>query len=164
MKLPPVLKFTLVGLVAVAAVAGMFFLANRGQQVRLDGQILKVRTISTDEASSIAVVDFRINNPAKVDFMVRSAQVILTSANGDVTTVDPVAELDLDRVLNYYPAAGPRFNPTLKARERIRGAAVVDRTIAGSFPLPESALAARKSISLKIEDADGVIVDIAEKR
>lgn len=164
MNLSPVLKYTLVGLVAVAAIAGLLFVANRGQQVRLDGQILKVRTIATPEDSSIAVIDFRVANPAKVHFMVRSAQIILAGASGETVTVDPIAEMDLDRVLSYYQMTGPRFNPTLKPKERIIGSSTVDRTIAGSFSLPESTLARRKSLTVRIEDTDGAVVDIAEKR
>lgn len=163
-QVPPVLKYSGMGLAIVAAVVAIAFFANRGSQVRLNGEVLKVRTIKTDDNASIAVVEFRFNNPAKVDFLVKEAKLIVTTADGAEHDVDPVAEADLDRVLDYYKLSGPRYNPTLKRRERFAGSTTADRTIAGSFEIPESALQSRRALTIRIQDADGVVVTIPEKR
>jgi len=162
-SLPPLAKGLAFGLVAVAVIAGLALLFNRGSQVRLEGAIMKVRTISTDDNASIAVVDFRIKNPARVLFLVKEVTIAVVTADGKTVEGISVAQTDLDRVLEYYKLTGPRFNPVLRAREKLTGGIEVDRTSAASFDIPEKALLARRNLLLRIQDADGVIVEIPEK-
>ncbi len=162
-SLPPLVKGVALGLLAVAALVGLAFLLNRGSQTRLDGAILKTRTIATDEKASIAVVDFRIKNPARALFLVKEVTLTAICADGKPVDGKPVPQSDLDRVLEYNPLAGPRFNPVLRTREKLTGGTEVDRTAAGSFPLSDQELQARRNLILKIQDADGVTVEIPEK-
>jgi hypothetical protein len=95
---------------------------------------------------------------------VREVKILLIDSGGLQHEADPVAEVDLDRVLDYYKLTGPRYNPTLKMRERFAGGETQDRTVAASFPVSEGLLASRRALVIRIEDADGVKVEIAEKR
>lgn len=169
---PPVLKYSAAGLAIVAVVVAIVFLLNRGSQVRLDGQIVKVRTLKTGDAdpdlnvtaSSLAIIECRLRNPAGVSFLVKSVKVTVTDANGATVESDITAETDLKRVLDYYPQAGPLYNPTLKARDRIASGESVDRTVAASVRIPESALQSRQALTIEIQEADGAVVTLTEKR
>jgi hypothetical protein len=160
-SLPPLAKFLAIGVAGAAILAGFGLLLNRGSQVRLEGSVLKVRTIATDDNASIAVVDFRVSNPAKALFMVSELKLEVTTADGRRLEGMTVAQMDLDRVLEYNKLAGPRFNETLKERDRLRGGTTEDRTAAASFEISEKQLQARSRLVLKIRDADGVLVEIA---
>lgn len=63
--LPPMARNLMLGLMAVAILAGVALLVNRGSQVRLEGSILKVRVVPTDDNACLAVVDFRVKNPPR---------------------------------------------------------------------------------------------------
>jgi hypothetical protein len=73
-----------------------------------------------------------------------------------------VAQVDLDRVLDYHKVLGPRHTEMLKERDRLRPNTQQDRTAAGSFAISEKDLQSRKSLVLKLQDADGVTVEIPE--
>lgn len=159
-KLPPLAFGLMLGLAGAALVVGLGVYLNRGSQTRLEGTVLKVRTISTGDASSIAVVDFRLTNPARALFLVREVTVEATTAGGKKLEGMTASEPDLDRVLGYYPLTGPRFNPVLKARERLRAGQTVDRTIAASFDVSEKELLSRRRLAVRIVDADGAVAEI----
>ena len=55
---------------------------QRGAHIEVTGSVLKVRTLELDENSSLAVVDFRISNPADYNFVVRSVEVFLEDPAG----------------------------------------------------------------------------------
>jgi len=59
-----------IGIVCIAIGAWMVVYVNRGAYVDLPGKVLKVRTAPLDEASAVAVVDFRVSNPASYPFVV----------------------------------------------------------------------------------------------
>lgn len=160
--LPPLVRNLFLGLLAALAVAGLGVLLNRSSQVRLEGQILKVRTIATDDSDTIAVVDLRIANPAKALFQVDWVKLEARLAEGGVQEGTPVTQIDLDRLLAYNKLAGPRYTEVLKERSRIRGGERVDRTVAASFHLTEKQLQSRANLEVKIRDADGVVVVISE--
>lgn len=160
--LPPIVNYVLIGLVLAAIGVAVIMLMNHGQRVQVDGSILKVRTISVDDNASIAVVDFRMKNPSDVLFQVKQLNVIVTKADGTDEEAITMTEMDLDRVLDFYKATGPRFNPTFKVRDRLRPGEQLDRTAAGSFQVAEKVLLDRRNLVLKIQDADGIVTQIAE--
>ncbi len=155
---PPLVKYTLAGLVAAAVAVGLAMWGNRGSQVRLEVDEVKARTVGTDENASILILELRVKNPAQVPFVVREVRLTATHPNRGEAAGRPVAEPDLDRVLDYYRHLGPRYNPTLKVKEKIAGGAQIDRTLAASFDWPENALQARTGVLVEIEDVDGAIV------
>ena len=87
-----------------ALVAGGLWL-NRGAHVELKGTIQRVRTLATDEKSSVAIADFRFVNPADYPFVVRVVTVTFEDAKGAVAkdappkipeaTLQPAAFADL---------------------------------------------------------------------
>lgn len=159
-----VVRYTVVGLILVAALAGLIYWLNLGSQVRLDAEVIRVRTIATSESTSVLIAEVRISNPANVPFVVREASLQVTSRDGSVLAGDLVAQNDLDRLLSYYPAEGPRYNETLKVRSHIAGKARRDWTVAASFRVPAALLSGRRTLSVEIEDVDGVRVNVREKR
>lgn len=161
-QIPALLQWSAAGLAIVAVLAGIGYWLNLGSQARLEVQWLKVRTIATGAESSLAVFDIRVHNPSRVLFQVKEVEVALIENGGTRQEGLVAAQTDLDRVLGYYPLAGPRHNPVLLFRERIRGGETADRTVAASFSVPVQALESRRSFELRIQDADGAVVVSAE--
>lgn len=152
-----------VGLVViVAAIAGVFYM-QRGAHVELKGAILKVRTHAMDENSSVAVVDFRFVNPSDYPFIVRSVGVIMEGKDGKMHDGQPISEVDAKRLFQYFPLLGQKFNETLLMRDKIGPKQAQDRMIAARFELPVQQLEARKKITVRIEDVDGPVSELAEK-
>jgi len=163
-KIPVFARFLAVGLAVVALVVLIALWKNKGAHVRLDGSILKVRTIATDENNSIAVLDIRLSNPADVPFVVKELEFTVEDAKGNPVAGTTIAQMDLDHVLEYNKLIGPRYTPVLLARSKISGGLPVDRTVAASFPISEAALEARRNFRLKIIDVDGPVVELVERR
>jgi hypothetical protein len=154
------LKYVAIGLLAVALAAGIFYWSSLGSQVRLDGKIVKVRTLSTGDASSLMILEVRLNNPARTPFMIQDVQIEVAPLSGAPMIGMPTNQADLDRVLDYYKTAGPRFNTVLKTRDRIPGGAAGDWTVAAGFDLPESAIMNRRSLVVRFIDVDGPVAEI----
>ncbi len=163
-RIPAVLQWSAAGLVIAAAVAGIGYWLSLGSQARLEVKWLKVRTIATGPESSLAVFDLRIHNPSRVLFQVKEVEAALIDAGGARQDGLVAAQTDLDRVLGYYPLAGPRHTPVLMFRERVRGGETADRTVAASFAVPVQVLEARRGFELRIQDADGAVIVSPEER
>jgi hypothetical protein len=157
-------RYLLAGLLAVAAAVALGYWMNRGSQVRLETQILKVRLIGTDDNSAVAVLDIRFRNPAKVQFVVRDVFVTYVAPDGKTFEGRTIAEVDLDRVLDYHKLAGPRYNPTLRVRDKLAAGEQIDRTLAADFPLAEAVLAGRRHFVIRVLDVDGAVSEFAEAR
>ena len=153
-----------VGLVVVALGIGGVFWMQKGAHVELKGSILKVRTLSLEEKSTVAVVDFRFANPSDYPFVVRKVEVFLLNAKGERIQGDAVSELDAKRLFQYYPALGQKFNDTLVLRNKVPGRQSWDRMIAARFSLPEAELNTRRAIIIRVEDVDGPTSEIVEQR
>jgi hypothetical protein len=158
------LAFLAIGLVVVGAVIAFTLVGTRGAHLRLDGKILKVREIATDEKSSIVVVDFRVRNEAtKVQFVTREANIRIVTADGKEVAGDTIARSDMDRVFDYYKLLGPKFNQTFIMRDVIKGGESMDRMLAARFDLPAADVENRKNLILDLTDVDGAIFKILEK-
>jgi hypothetical protein len=152
-----------VGLAIIALAIGSIFFMQRGDRIELPGKILKVRTAPLDEQSSIAVIDFRIANPSNVLFAVRSVTVEMEDAQGKGFVGQSVSEMDATRLFEGVPVLGPKFNPTLKIRDRIGSHGSADRMIAARFPMPMTALDARKRFVVHIEEDEGKVFEYGER-
>jgi hypothetical protein len=156
------LIYWLAGIAVVAvAVAWVFFL-QRGAHMELQGAILKVRTLSTDENSSVALIDFRCTNAADYPWVVRSVEVSLTDAQGGLLEGNTVSDADATRLFEYFPLVGQKFNDSLVARTRIPPRHTIDRMIAAHFDVSEKALRARRNLRVHVEDVDGAVSEIVE--
>lgn len=156
------LKYAGIGLGIVAVIAGASLYLNRGAHVRLSGKVLKTRIVETDTNSAVVIFDVRLTNPAEVPFVVRDVAVRLTDESGEELEGDRVAQMDLDRLLEYYKFHGPRYTPMLLARERIKPGESMDRTVAGSFPRSGKQIEQRKAGRVRVADVDGTFTEIDE--
>jgi hypothetical protein len=143
-------------------VAAVLFM-QRGARVGITGSVLKVRTAPLDENSSIAVIDFRFANPANVNFVVRSATVVLEEKDGKQYEGRTISEMDAKRLFEGIPLLGQKFNDTLVMNTKIPAHSSEDRMIAARFEAPEARLESRKRLLVRVEDVDGPISEISEK-
>lgn len=156
------LGFVLVGLAIVGAAVAWVFYAQRGAHLVLQGSVSKVRTVATDENSSVAIVDFRFVNVADYRWVIRKVDVSVTDAQGYTVPGSTVSEVDAARLFEYFPLLGPKYNDSLIARARLEPHQTIDRMIAAKFDIPEAQLQARKSLRIRIEDVDGAVSEITE--
>lgn len=150
-------------LVVACAVAGVFYV-QRGAHIELKGAVLKVRTQAMDEASSVAVVDFRFVNPSNYPFIVQEVSVSIEDKDGKTIEGAAVSELDARRLFQYFPALGQKYNDSLLMKDKIPGRASMDRMIAARFEVPESALEGRKKLKIRITDVDGPEAELVEAK
>ena len=158
------IRYLAAGLAVAALVAGVLVFLNTQNTPKLDGRILKVRSVATDTRANVVILDVRISNPGRAQFMVRDVTVVIENAEGVLLEADAAAEADIDRLLSYHKFLGPRYNPTLKSRERINAGETHDYTIAGAFAVTEQELAQRKGLWVRVTDVDGAAVEIGRPR
>jgi len=156
------LLFALIGLAAVAGAVAWIFHIQRGAHMELSGSILKVRTLATDENSSVALIDFRVTNLADYPWMVRSVAVSVIDGEGYLVEGSTIADADAARLFDYYPLLGQKYNDSLVIRSRIQPRQTVDRMIGARFEIPESQVLARKNLTIRVEEVDGGVSEIVE--
>ncbi len=158
------LIFLAIGLVVVGVVVLFTLAGTKGAHLTLEGKILKVRSLPTDEKSSIVVVDFRVNNAAKTPFMAGDAVIKVTTAEGKEVEGETVARSDMNRVFDYYKLLGPKYNEVLISRDRINGGQSIDRMLAARFDVSAPDIENRKTITLTLNDVDGPSFTFAENK
>jgi len=152
-----------IGIVCIAiAVAGIMYM-QRGAHIDLPGKVLKVRTAPLDENSSVAVVDFRINNPSDYPFVVRTVTVTYEEATGAQADGQTISDVDAKRLFEAIPLLGQKFNDSLLTRDRVLPHTTLDRMIAARFEFPEARLESRKRLVVRIEEVDGKIVELPDR-
>src|SRR5215471_5082804 len=108
-----------IGLALVALAIGAIFYMQRGSVIDLPGKILKVRTAPLDEHSTIAVIDFRFNNPSDILLEVRQVTVEMEDTAGKSYLGEVSSETDAKRLFEALPVLGPKYLNTLTMRQRI---------------------------------------------
>jgi hypothetical protein len=157
------LSYVAIGLsLVVVAIAAIFYI-QRGAHIELKGAILKVRTLAADERSSVAVIDFRFVNPADYPFIVRRVEVFMEDQEGRVLEGATVADVDAERLFEYFPLLGQKYNDSLVIRTRVEPRESMDRMVAVRFEIPEAGLEARNRLLVRVEDVDGAISEIVEE-
>jgi hypothetical protein len=151
-----------IGIVIVIIVAVIVLKVNLGSHMVLDGSLKSVRTVGIEQASAM-VVDFRLTNPADYPFVVRTVSLI-AEIDGKPVEGTVVADVDAKQLIDYYPAAGPKYNDTLRMKDRINPGQTMDRMVAARFEVPEAKLQARTRLTLRIEEVDGQVTEILEKK
>lgn len=153
-----------IGVVVVTlGVVGILYV-TRGSHIELKGTIQKVRTLGFEGSGTIAVIDFRIENPADYEFIVRKVEVFLEDKQGKELEGAAVSEVDAKKMFEYYPTLGQKFNDSLLMKARVAPRQTLDRMIAARFDIPESEVQARRQLRIKITEIDGVVSEIREKR
>jgi hypothetical protein len=74
-----------------------------------------------------------------------------------------VSEMDAQHLFQALPLLGQKYNASLIVRNRIPPHATEDRMIAASFMVPEAELEMLKGITVRVEEADGVVSEIKGK-
>jgi hypothetical protein len=152
-----------IGIVCVAIAALWVVRMQRGAYIDLPGKVLKVRTAPLDEASAVAVIDFRVSNPADYPFVVRKVAVAMEDHAGAESEGQTVSEVDARQLFQVIPLLGQKFNDTLLMRDSVPPHNSWDRMVAARFEVPESKLEARKRLVVRIEEVDGKVFDLSEK-
>lgn len=153
-----------IGAVVVAILVYGTFYVQRGAHVELKGQVMKVRTAPMDDYTSVAVVDFRFTNPADYPFIVRKAELSIIGPDGNRYEGFPVAESDANRLFEFYPGLGQKYNEPIREREKINARATDDRMIVARFEAPQRILDGRKQLTVRVEDVDGPVSELVEKK
>jgi hypothetical protein len=147
-------------LTTLAAAASLA--AGCSGSAKLTGSIQKVRTYTADEQTAVLVADFRVANPSKYPWMVREVEVEVETADGKFVKGYVAADADAARFLDVHAEQGPKFNPSFAVRDRIAPGEEADRMVAASFEVAEPVLASRKSLRIRVHDADGPVVEFAQ--
>ena len=146
--------------VAVIAIAIFFvFSSTKGSHLELKGEILKIRTGALDEQNSAAVLDFRVENPSDVPFVVRDVSAKLEKPDGTTFEGLVVSRSDMNTLFQYNRFLGQQYNDTLTIKDKIAPHSKVDRMVAVRFEVPDNQLETAKAIHLEIQDMDGAIFD-----
>ena len=116
-----------------------------------------------DENSSVAVIDFRVENASDVLVVVGDVMATLEEPGGKTAEGAVVAEMDAQRLFQYYPILGQKYLDTLKMHDRLKPRETLDRMIAVRFEIPQARLDARKNLKRRVEDVDGPAGEITEK-
>lgn len=144
-----------IGLVAIAIAVVVILTTNKGAHLELVGKILKVRTGGLGETNSIAVMDFRVENPSDLPFTVRDVEITLEKPNGEMVDGVTVSKSDLKQMFQYNRFLGDQYNDGLGLQDTIAPHATVDRMVAAQFEVSEADLEKAKAVHLSIQDVHG---------
>jgi hypothetical protein len=151
-----------VGIVIIAIAVVTILSANKGSHLELKGKILKVRTGALSDQDSIAVLDFRVENPSNVPFVVREVDVSLEKKDGGMAEGVTVAKDDLKRLFQYNRFLGDQHNDALTLKDTVPPHGMVDRMVAARFDVKEQDLEASKAVHLSIQDVDGPLFETSQ--
>ena len=155
--------FLVAGLAVVGLLVFVFLSATSGAHLRLEGKILKVRVLALPEnMASLAIVDFRANNPSNAAFIGSSVTLRLVTATGATLDGTPISKPDVENVFRYEKLLGPQFNPVYSLQDKIGPHQRVDRMTAARFELPAAAVDSRKDLRIRLEDVDGTVEEFGE--
>ena len=144
-----------IAVVVIAIAIGVIVNGNKGAHLRLEGKILKVRTGALGEGNSVAVMDFRVENPSDLPFVVRDVAVSLAEANGQPVDGIIVSKADLKQLFQYNRFLGDQYNAGLGLKDTIAPHTMVDRMVAAHFEVGAKELDSAKTVHLSIQDLDG---------
>jgi len=148
-----------VGVVAVALAVVAILSYTKGSHLVLQGKIMKIRTGSLSDNDSIAVIDFRVENPSDLPFVVRTVEVNMEGRDGAMMEGANVAKEDLQRLFKYNRFLGDQLNDALTIKDTVPPHSTVDRMVASRFDVKNQDLEAAKAIHLSIQDMDGPLFE-----
>ena len=151
-----------IGVVAVAIAVVVIWTANKGAHLQLVGKIIKVRTGALGEGNSIAVMDFRVENPSDKPFVVRDVAIALEQKNGEMLDGVTVSKSDLKQVFQYNRFLGDQYNDGLGLQDTIAPHSTVDRMVAAHFEVSNDDLEKAKAVHLSIQDVDGPLWETSQ--
>jgi hypothetical protein len=117
-----------------------------------------------DDNSSVAVIDFRVANSSDYTVIVKEVAATVEEPGGKEDEGATAAQTDTERLFQYYPILGQKYNDALKMHDHIKPHETMDRMIAVRFEIPVAQLDGRKRLKLKIEDVDGPSGELIETK
>lgn len=156
--------YLVIGLGVAGLIVSGLWVGNKSSHMELEGEIKLVRTYAIDERSSFAILDLRLKNPAKYGYVVRKADLLLDRPGIKPEEAMVITEMDARRIFQQLPGLGPKYNDHIMLKERYPSGGTVDKMIVGKFELPEAELEKRVRFRVILEEADGVLTEISEKR
>ena len=151
-----------VGVVVVALAVVAILSSNKGSHLQLQGKIMKIRTGALSDTDSIAVLDFRVENPSNVPFVVREVDVTLDTKDGKTAQGVNVARGDLKQLFQYNRFLGDQYNDSLSLQDTVPPHGSVDRMVAARFDVKNGDLESAKAIHLSIQDVDGALFETSQ--
>jgi hypothetical protein len=149
------LIFVGIGVVAVGIAVFLTVTGNAGSHLQLQGKILKVRTGALGDDNSIAVLDFRVENPSDIPFVVGNVELTIEKKNGEMADGVTTSKPDLKQLFQYNRFLGDQYNEGLGMRDTIAPHSMVDRMVAARFEMSSKNLDAAKTVHLSLHDVDG---------
>jgi hypothetical protein len=148
-----------IAVIVVAIAVGAILYSTQKNKIQLSGSLLRVRTHAVSPENTVLLADIRVTNPSDQQFIVRDVQVFIDDMEGE-----PFSETDAQRLFDYYPVLGQKYNPNLKVRQKISPGESIDRMVTVSFKATDEQIEKRKAIRIVITDVDRVKTEIVEKR
>lgn len=152
------------GLLGAGLVAGAIYFYNEGATAALAGDVTEVRTLAMDEASSVAVVNFKGMNTSDRSVFIHQREVTIFDESGAAHVGLPVHVSDLQSLFQYFPILGGMKDAPLLPRTEIEPGAELRGLVAARFNLPKHELDARKSLVVKFYNDQGRYTELTETR
>ena len=152
-----------VGLAVVIVIVAFVFFAKRDDHLAPKGTVLKERTVDLNELTSLLLLDIRIVNDSNVIMSIANIDMSVDLKDGGTVDGHVLGKSDLLGTFGYFPLLGEKYNEALAVRDEIPPHSKVDRMISASFEVPLAQMDARKKVTLLVEDASGVKVEITGK-
>ena len=160
------LLFLALGLGIVAAYLSLTFTVTKDSHLRLDGKIRNVRIapLPGSGGATLVVLDVRLSNPTKVQFVTGSAFIQIEPDSGKPVKAETMSKPELDSVIPYLPQIGPRLTDLFGPQDKIAPHQSFDRTLGARIELAEDAITSRKGLVLLLEDVDGAVLEIRDEK
>lgn len=144
------LTLILIGVGALILVV-MFFTGDN--QTRLEGEVTEVRTIANSDDSSIALVNFRIENITNRPFVGYQREVEMIDAEGRTRHGLLVQEFDLQQLFKYYAQQlGGMKDEPFSAQKTVEAGDERGFLIGARFETTEAELKARQDLIIRLTD------------
>jgi hypothetical protein len=144
-----------IGVLAVGVAVFLAVSGNEGSHLQLQGKILKVRTGALGDGNSVAVLDFRVDNPSDIPFVVGNVEVALEKKGGERVDGVTTSKSDLKQIFQYNRFLGDQYNDGLGMKDTIAPHSMVDRMVAAHFEVSNDVLDSAKAVHLTLHDVDG---------
>jgi hypothetical protein len=151
---------------AVLVIIGLVwggFIFTKGNHLAPDGFISSIRTQQLAEDQVMIVIDFGIVNDSDLQMTARRIDPFITTADGREIHGTVYSASDMEKTPAFYPELGPMIHPVLP----LRGTADPHKTsnfmIGAGFDATPDVVRNRKSLTLRIEDVTGPVLELSSK-
>jgi len=148
-------------LLVIVALLCVLALGSCGNYMKLSGAITRVRVVETGGPRNVLVVEFEATNTAKVGYVVREAEMIVTRG-GEAISGDPIAVRDATNMCQHMASLGGDCAEPLLTRQTIAPGETVTRLVAASFSLSADQLREREKLVLRVLELDRLPTEFTE--